>query len=97
VHRDTQRKQDTRRYVSRAKGDVFVITGPVFTAASPRIGQKGVRVPTYLFKLVYDQATNRAWAHWQENREGERVSRPISYRELVQRTGVDFFPGVQLQ
>ena len=89
-------EQDTRRYVRRAKGDVFVITGPVFTPQSPRIGDNGVRVPTYLFKLVYDQHDNRAWAHWQENREGERVGRPISYRELVKRTGVEFLPGLGL-
>lgn len=88
-------EQDTRHYARRAKGDVFVITGPVFTAESPVIGQNRVRVPTYLFKLVYDQARNRAWAHWQENREGERVGLPISYRELVQRTGVEFLPGMR--
>lgn len=87
-------EQDTRHYVRRAQGDVFVITGPVFTQESPRIGDNGVRVPTYLFKLVYDQQTNRAWAHWQENREGERVGRPISYQELVKRTGVEFLPGL---
>ena len=89
-------EQDTRRYVRRAKGDVFVITGPVFAPESPRIGSNGVRVPTYLFKLVYDQQTNRAWAHWQENREGERVGRPISYQELVKRTGVEFLPSLGL-
>ena len=32
----------------------------------------------YLFKLVYVQHDNRAWAHWQENREEERVGRPIT-------------------
>jgi len=85
-------EQDTRRYIRRAKGDVFVITGPVFTTESPRIGDNGVKVPTYLFKLVYDQHDNRAWAHWQENREGERVGRPITYEELVKRTGVEFLP-----
>ena len=52
----------------------------------------GVRVPTYLFKLVYDATTQQAWAHWQENREGERVGRPISYQELVKRTGVELLP-----
>lgn len=87
-------EQDTRHYVRRAKGDVFVITGPVFTPESPRIGNNGVRVPTYLFKLVYDQHDKRAWAHWQENREGERVGRPISYQELVKRTGVEFLPSL---
>ena len=90
-------EQDTRRYVRRAKGDVFVITGPVFTQGSPRIGDGGVRVPSHLFKLVYDQHDNRAWAHWQENREGETVGRPISYQELVKRTGVEFSPKSALQ
>jgi endonuclease G len=89
-------EQDTRHYARRAKGDVFVITGPVFTPQSPRIGQNGVTVPTYLFKLVFDPSRNRAWAHWQENREGERVGRPISYRALVERTGVEFLPGWRL-
>ncbi|GAB2529725.1 hypothetical protein GCM10027032_14060 [Simplicispira piscis] len=85
-------EQDTRHYVRRAKGDVFVITGPVFTDAGPRIGANGVKVPTYLYKLVYDATTQRAWAHWQQNREGETVGRPISYQELVNRTGVEFLP-----
>lgn len=87
-------EKDTRHYVRRARGDVYVITGPVFTEGAPRIGNNGVMVPTYLFKLVYDQHTNRAWAHWQENQEGERVGRPISYQELVKRTGVEFLPGL---
>ena len=86
-------EQDTRRYALRAQGDVYVITGPVFTRESERIGSHGVKVPTYLYKLVYDATTGRAWAHWQANREGERVSRPISHVELVQRTGIDFLSG----
>ena len=85
-------EQDTRHYVKRAKGDVFVITEPVFTDAGRRIGANGVKVPTYLFKLVYDATTQRAWAHWQQNREGETVGRPISYQELVNCTGVEFLP-----
>lgn len=85
-------EQDTRRYVRRAQGDVYVITGPVFTPDSPRIGFNGILVPTHLFKLVYDEHIGKAWAHWQENREGERTSRPISYQELVARTGVEFLP-----
>lgn len=87
-------EQDTRRYARRAKGDVFVITGPVFTVSGPRIGGNGVKVPTYLYKLVYDVTDKRAWAHWQENRHGETVSRPISYQELVNKTGMEFLPSV---
>lgn len=90
-------EQDTRRYVRRARGDVFVITGPVFADDAPGIGANRIRVPAYLYKLVYDATTQRAWAHWQQNREGETVSRPISYGELVKRTGVEFLPGISVQ
>ena len=85
-------EQDTRKYVQRAAGDVYVITAPVFDSASPRIGPNGVRVPSHLFKLVYDSHTGQAWAHWQANRDDEQASRPISYQELVRRTRVEWLP-----
>lgn len=81
--------------MGRAKGDVFVFTGPVFTKSSSRIVANGVRVPTYLYKLVYDATTQRAWAHWQANREGEVAGPPISYQELVKRTGIEFLRGAE--
>ncbi|MBP0639680.1 DNA/RNA non-specific endonuclease [Cupriavidus sp. AcVe19-6a] len=85
----------TRKFVLRAKGDVYVITGPVFGAATPTIiGPGQVWVPQYLFKLVYDSQTHRAWAHWIENSDSARAGQPITYRELVKRTGVEFLPGV---
>lgn len=87
----------TKKYAGRASGDVYVITGPVYApsiAQSPGIGPGQVRVPRYLFKLVYDQDKNRAWAHWNLNDNATRASRPISYSELVRRTGIEFLPGV---
>lgn len=83
-------EKDTRLYASRAKGDVFVITGPVFDASSTTIGANQVRVPSHLFKLVYDAQTGRAWAHWQANADSTKAGAPISYGELVKRTGVEF-------
>ena len=83
-------EKDTRLYASRAKGDVFVITGPVFDASSTTIGANQVRVPSHLFKLVYDAQTGRAWAHWQANADSTKAGPPISYGELVKRTGVEF-------
>lgn len=87
----------TRKYAARATGDVYVITGPVFEPSikqSPGIGPGQVHVPTYLFKLVYDQDKNKAWAHWQLNDNATRGSKPISYAELVKRTGIEFLPGM---
>jgi endonuclease G len=87
----------TRKYVMRAQGDVYVITGPVFGENLETIGAGGVRVPKYLYKLVYDATTNRAWAHWIENSDGAHAQRPISYGELVRRTGIEFLPGVRAE
>lgn len=85
----------TRKYVMRAAGDVFVITGPVFDGTPPTIGTNRVWVPQHLFKLVYDPSTNRAWAHWLDNRDDAKISKPISYEELVQRTGIYFLPNLK--
>ena len=90
-------EQDTRHYVRRAKGDVFVITGPMFADDAPESGANRVRVPAYLYKLVSDATTHRAWVHWQQNRQGETVSRPIGYSELVKRTDVELLPGIPVQ
>ncbi|SDP94263.1 endonuclease G [Rhodoferax sp. OV413] len=90
-------EEDTRAYVMRAQGDVYVITGPVFAPGSPVIGANQVRVPTHLFKLVYDATTKRAWAHWQQNSAEARPGPPITYGELEQRTGMEWLPGAALR
>lgn len=79
---------DTRKYVMRAEGDVYVFTGPVYTAASETVGAGRVAVPTYLFKMVYDATTKRSWVHWQENSWEAKAGPPISYGEFVRRTGL---------
>lgn len=85
----------TRKYVMRAAGDVFVITGPVFDGMPPTIGLDRVWVPQHLFKLVCDPSANRVWAHWLDNSDDARVGRPISYDELVKRTGIQFLPDLK--
>jgi endonuclease G len=69
-----------------------VISGPVFDNAPITIGANRVWVPRHLFKLVYDPSTNKAWAHWIDNQNMAKVSKPISYAELVKRTGISFLP-----
>jgi endonuclease G, mitochondrial len=82
----------TRHYAMRAAGDVYVITGPVFDKGPMTIGADHVWVPQHLFKLVYDPATHRAWVHWLDNTNEARSGKPISYEELVKRTGIEFLP-----
>jgi endonuclease G len=73
-----------------------VFTGPVFagTARQATKGAGHVWVPAAMFKLVYDGSTHRAWAHWMENSDDARIGRPISYPELVRRTGTPFLAGL---
>jgi endonuclease G len=84
----------TRKYARRATGDVYVVSGPVFSAQPRTIGSNRVWVPTSLFKLVYDAQTNRAWAHWIDNTDEARPGAPISYEELTRRLGVELLPGI---
>ena len=85
----------TRKYALRAKGNVYIITGPVFDANPQTIGAGRVAVPTHLYKLVYDETTGRSWAHWIENTNDARAGSLITYQELVKRTGIEFLPGLK--
>lgn len=72
----------------RARGAVYVFTGPVFEPGAQRTSTGGVAVPSHLFKLVYDAETEHSWTHWHQNSAAAKMGRPISYQELIQRTGL---------
>ena len=67
-----------------------------YDAQQCTIGASKVAVPSHLFKLVYDANTGKSWAHWLQNVDWAQPSAPISYEELVRRTGIDFLPGKQI-
>ncbi|MGE8603286.1 DNA/RNA non-specific endonuclease [Bordetella trematum] len=84
-------EQDTRKYIQRAQGDVYVFTGPVYEGSPKTIGN-GVAVPTHLFKVVHDPVAAKTWVHWHANRPDTQVGPPISYAEFVRRTGLYLLP-----
>ena len=81
-------EEATRMYIKRAQGDVYVFTGSMGHAGT--IGKGKVTIPSHLYKLVYDPAKKLAWAYWVENTDDAQMSAPISYAELIQKTGIDF-------
>jgi endonuclease G len=81
-------EEPTRMYIKRAQGDVYVFTGSVGNAGS--IGKSKVTIPSHLYKLVYDPNKKTAWAYWVENTDDAQMSAPISYADLIQKTGIDF-------
>jgi endonuclease G len=96
----TNVEASTRKYAARALGNVYVVTSPVYVPSiteSPSIGLGQVRVPKYLFKLVYGEFDNRAWAYWHENSNDSMSTAPISYEELVEKTQIIFLPSINLE
>ena len=81
-------EEATRLYVKRAEGDIYVFTGSTGNQGS--IGRSRVTIPSHIFKLVYDPHKNDAWAYWIENTNEAQMSPPITYPELVSKTGIDF-------
>lgn len=82
----------TRKYAERASNGVYVITGPVYVNPIYTIGSGKVWVPSSVFKLVYDPALNKAWAHLLPNLDSATMRKPITYQELVRQTGIEFLP-----
>ena len=81
-------EEPTRQYVKRAASEVYVFTGSIGNSGS--IGNNRVTIPSHLYKLVYDPSKNLAWAYWVENTNEATMSAPISYQELIEKTGIDF-------
>lgn len=82
-------ENDTRKYVSRAKGDVFVYTGPIYATNNVKtIGRNKVWVPTHVFKLVYDASNGKSWAFVLENNASATIGAPMSYQDFVKVTGL---------
>lgn len=77
---------DTRKYAQRASGNVYVFTGALHEGNTQTLGSSAVWIPSHLFKLVYDEAQQRAWAHVLPNRGDAQIGRPMDYRSFVQRT-----------
>jgi len=77
---------DTRKYAQRASGNVYVFTGALHEGATQTLGRSAVWIPSHLFKLVYDEAQQRAWAHVLPNRADAQIARPMDYASFVQRT-----------
>lgn len=77
---------DTRKYAQRAAGNVYVFTGALYEGQTKTLGRNAVWIPSHLFKLVYDEAQQRAWAHVLPNRADAPITRPIDYASFVQRT-----------
>lgn len=83
------------RHFTNQKGELYVITGPIFeTAAVKRIGGR-VSVPAKLYKAIYDPSSGQAAAYLVNN-EPSNDYQVVSVSQLEQLTGIRFFPKMSL-
>lgn len=88
-----ERIESTVRGMARNRGELYVVTGPIFQGASlQRIGGT-VMVPTQLFKAVYDPNRQEAGAYIVDNTADARPVK-VSIAELEKITGMRIFPAV---
>lgn len=89
----------TRHYVMRAPGTVYVFTGPIFASppnSQATTGGNDVWVPSHLYKLVYDETSGRAWAHWTPNNASARATKPLTYAQFLAHGGPDLLAGSRI-
>lgn len=86
-----QRIEAAVRELARERGELYVVTGPLFRGG--RLKQIGGRVlvPTHLYKVVLDPKSERAAAYLVENAPTNAYS-TASLAELEAVAGIEFFP-----
>ena len=90
-------ESDVRKYSQRATGNLYVFSGPLFEDGNQTVGRSKVWVPTQLFKLVNDEANQRAWAYILPNTADARVGPPVDYATFVKQTGWKFLDQVPVR
>lgn len=81
------------RRMAKTRGELFVVTGPLFQGGKlQRIGG-AVMVPTAMFKAVYDPGKGEAGAYVVENVEGA-VPQVISIADAEKMSGIRLFPSL---
>ncbi|MBK4717583.1 DNA/RNA non-specific endonuclease [Azospirillum sp. YIM DDC1] len=84
------------RHLGNTRGEVYVVTGPVFQGSNlQRIGGR-VLVPTHVFKAIYDPRRREAAAYLVPNAPGNEYQR-ISIAELEDVTGIAVFPSISAE
>ena len=83
------------RNLALRRGEVYVVTGPVFRGSTLRRTPSGrVLVPSDMFKAVYVPSTGESGVYISPNDTSGGWS-PLSVKDFTAMTGIDPFPSVQ--
>lgn len=85
--------EDSVRKFAKYRGELYVITGPIFDGASVERINFRVLVPSQIFKAIYDPVGQAAAAYIAPNARGSAYQ-VISIADLEKRTGINLFPAL---
>ena len=85
-------EEATRALVTKNQQDVYVVTGPLFTAKRLKtIGKNNVIVPSAVFKAIYIPKTGEIGAYYAPNNDTLQV-KIVSICYLEEQLGMNLFP-----
>ena len=90
-----ERVESTPRKLTKDRGELYVVTGPIFTGKLLQIGD-AIMVPTQVFKAIYDPKRSEAGAYLVGNVEGAQAQ-VITIAELEKLSGISVFPSINDQ
>jgi endonuclease G len=85
--------EESVRRLASERGEIFVVTGPIFEGRSVGAIKGRVLVPTQMFKAIYDPRTGEAGAYLVPNAAGAEW-RAVSLATLRETAGLDVFPAL---
>jgi len=81
------------RHMTNLRGELYVMTGPIFEGEKIERINGRVFVPTHIYKAVYDPAKKEG-AAWISPNTSENTYEVVSIAELEKRININLFPGV---
>lgn len=87
-------EEATRAIVTKQKQDVYIVTGPVYSAKKLKTIGNGVIVPTATYKAIYIPKTGAAGVYYADNTLKNTAPKVqvISICALEDLTGINIFP-----
>ncbi len=84
------------RHMTNQRGELYVMTGPIFEGEKLERINARVFVPTHIYKAVYDPVKKEG-AAWITPNTGDNTYEVVSIARLERRIGINLFPSVSVE
>jgi endonuclease G, mitochondrial len=85
--------ESATRHMTNQRGELYVMTGPIFEGEKVERINGRVFIPTHIYKAVYDPAKKEG-AAWIAPNTADNTFEVVSIAELEKRIRINLFPGI---